>query len=251
MNAKANLALLNTNQFDSGALGMMAMVIHPFTEAGQYRGSVLRAGKVVGDLTFLVDESSTVMQLDIDLATVGLQKRQSGQDCDCHATPVPPAKVVSPRGFVLFYASGGSGYAVNVSHASGKTRFDSGRLEKGDLFALSLLEPAQYEGTNALTQARIDVAVEMLDGSPKELKARFAALETANITVGDGGFKPEKLRVVSAQGVVFQINEPSRIVIRKKADSGQSRERVGPKARWRKSVVPAARGSEDAGTTRD
>jgi hypothetical protein len=250
MNAKANLALLNTSHFDSGALGMMAMVIHAFTEAGHYRGSVLRAGNVVGDLTFLVDESSTVMQLDIDLATVSRQKRQSGEDCDCHATPVPPARVVSPKGFVLFYASGGSGYAVNVGHSSGKTRFDSTQLEKGDLFALSLLEPAQYEGTNALTKARINVDVAMLDGSPKELKARFDALETANVMVS-GGFKPEKLRVVSAQGIVFHINEPSRIVISKKADSGQSRDRGGPKARWQKFVVPAARGTEEAGATRD
>ncbi|MEQ1518479.1 MAG: hypothetical protein ABL931_18520 [Usitatibacteraceae bacterium] len=234
MTVKANLALLNTTQFDSGALGMMAMVIHAFTVPGSHRGSVRQGGTVIGDLNFVVDEASTVMQLDIDLAMVARKAKPAGEDCGCELKNARPKRTVSPKGYVLFYASAGSGYSVSVAHESDKSRFDSTQLDKGDLFALLLLEPAQYEGTNILTKARLPITVEMLEGSPRELKARFGAIETANLVVTGGGFRPEKLHVVSAQGVVFQILEPSRIVIGKRPDSGQSKARVGPRARWQK-----------------
>ena len=238
MNAKVNLALINTTRFDSGALGMMAMVIHAFIETGSYRGSILRVGDEVGDLNFVVDEKSDVMQLDIDLAAVAKQARPGEQDCDCHPDAAQvPARVVSPKGYVLFYASSGSGYAVRLEHTLGKINFDSTQLQKGDLFALSLLEPAQYRATNNLTKAHFDITVEMPEGSTKDLKARFNKLETTNVIVDGGGFKPAKLHVISTQGVVFQINEKARIVIEKKSGSGDAKGPVGPKASWRKFVA--------------
>jgi hypothetical protein len=242
MNAKVNLALINTTRFDSGALGMMAMVIHAFIETGSYRGSTLRDGIVVGDLNFVVDEKSDVMQLDIDLAAIAKQARPGEQNCDCHSdTAQESARVVSPKGHVLFYASSGSGYAVRLEHALGKINFDSTELLKGDLFALSLFEPAQYKASNTLTKAQFDISVEMPDGSAKDLKARFNKIETTHVIVDGGGFKPAKLHVISTQGVVFQINEKARIVIEKKSGSGDAKRPAGPKASWRKFVVTPVR----------
>jgi hypothetical protein len=242
MSAKVNLALINTTRFDSGALGMMAMVIHAFTEAGSHRGSVLHAGIVVGDLNVIVDEKSDVMQLDIDLAAIAKQVRPGEQNCDCHSdTAQVSARVVSPKGHVLFYASSGSGYAVRLEHILGKVNFDSTQLQKGDLFALSLLEPAQYKASNTLTKAQFDITVEMPDGSVKDLKAHFNKIETTKVIVDGGGFKPAKLHVISTQGVVFQINEKARIVIEKKAGGGDIRRPIGPKASWRKFVATPVR----------
>ena len=244
MNAKVNLALLNTTRFDSGALGMLAMVIHQFSEPGRYRGSVLRAGTTVGDLEIMVDEKSDVMQLDIDLAAISKQPRpdaQTGQDCNCHPESSGPPRVVSPSGYVLFHASSGSGFSVNLSHVSGKSKFDSTALDKGDLFACSLLEPAQYQGTNTRTKAQLEIAVVFPADVKEGMSVRLKAAESMNLKVQDGAFQPAKLNVISTQGLVFQINEAARIVIEKKSGGGDKKQFVGPKARWQKFIpAPAA-----------
>ncbi len=241
MNAKVNLALLNTTRFDSGALGMLAMVIHAFTEPGRYRGSVLRAGSVVSDLEIMVDEKSDVMQLDIDLAAIAKQPRpdaRDAKDCHCHPESSSPPRVVSPKGYVLFHASSGSGFSVNLSHVSGNSKFDSTQLNKGDLFACSLLEPAQYQGLNTRTKAQIEIAVVFPTDLQEGMRARLKAAESMNIKVQDGAFQPAKLDVISTQGLVFQINEAARIVIEKKSGVGDTRQFAkqiaGPKARWQK-----------------
>jgi hypothetical protein len=247
MNAKVNLALLNTTRFDSGALGMLAMVIHQFSEPGRYRGSVLRAGSTVGDLDIMVDEKSDVMQLDIDLAAIAKQPRPDAQsakdarDCHCHPESSSPPRVVSPKGYVLFHASSGSGFSVNLSHVSGKSKFDSTQLDKGDLFACSLLEPAQYQGLNTRTKAQLEIAVVFPTDLKEGMSARLKAAESMNVKVQDGAFQPAKLNVISTQGLVFQINEVARIVIEKKSGGGDTKQFVGPKARWQKfSPAPAA-----------
>lgn len=241
MNAKVNLALLNTTRFDSGALGMLAMVIHQFSEPGRYRGSVLRAGSTVGDLDIMVDEKSDVMQLDIDLAAIAKQPRPDAHNCDCHAESSSPPRVVSPKGYVLFHASSGSGFSVNLSHVSGKSKFDSTQLDKGDLFACSLLEPAQYQGLNTRTKAQLEIAVVFPTDLKEGMSARLKAAESMNIKVQDGAFQPAKLNAISTQGLVFQINETARIVIEKKSGGGDTKQFVGPKARWQKfSPAPAA-----------
>lgn len=243
MNAKANLALLNTSRFDSGALGMLAMVIHQFAEPGRHRGSVLRAGSVVGDLDIMVDEKSDVMQLDIDLAVIAKQPRPNtndAKDCHCHPESSSPPRVVSPRGYVLFHASSGSGFSVNLSHVSGKSKFDSTELDKGDLFACSLMEPAQYQGINMRTKAQIEIAVVFPTDLKEGMSARLKAAESMNVKVQDGAFQPAKLNVISTQGLVFQINEAARIVIEKKSGGGDAKQigkqLAGPKARWQKAA---------------
>ena len=68
MKAKVNIQLLKTTTFDSGALGMMAMVLHQFRSAGHYRAVIMEQGRAVTYVNFEVDEKSEAMQLDIDLA---------------------------------------------------------------------------------------------------------------------------------------------------------------------------------------
>lgn len=247
MNAKANLALLNTTRFDSGALGMMAMVIHQFSEPGRYRGSVSRVGSIVGDLEIMVDEKSTVMQLDIDLAIIAKRPRPDQRDCDCQPKDGDATHVVSPKGYVLFHASSGSGYAVSMSHTSGKSRFDSTQLEKGDLFALSLLEPAQYQGLNTHSKAQLDIAAMFPTDLKEGMSARLKAAETMTVNVQDGAFQPSTINVISTQGVVFQINEKSRIVIEKKVGGGDGKKPVGPKARWQKFSPSSTAATKSAG----
>lgn len=228
MKAKVNIQLLRTTTFDSGALGMMAMVIHQFRSAGHYRAVVMERGRGVADLDFEVDEKSQVMQLDIDLAQAVREAKSRPEDCCCESKPRTKC-VISPEGYVLFHASSGSGYSVIVANGGDKPVFDSAKLGDGDLFAVTLLEPATYSMTNKLDSTEGEIVVSLTP----EMAKRIKALETCYIDVGGKGFDPGKVELTSSQGLVFRVKGKARIVVDKKY---ASRSECGgePVLRWRK-----------------
>lgn len=242
MKAKANLQLLNTTRFDSGALGLMAMVIHPFTQPGHHRGTVFQHGAAVADFGFLVDETSDIMQLDIDLATINrrAQGRRAEHDSGCCAdgTHTP---VVSPKGYVLLHATSGTGYSAKVASAEGKPVFDSTELNSGDLFALTLLEPVPYSAKNALGKSSAEISVSL----PADLNKRLTMMEPVNVSVDGSKFNPDRIQLISTQGLVFQIQGRARIMIEPKTpDVRKSGQTDGPKAHWQK--FDAAAGKKTA-----
>jgi len=232
MKAKANLQLLNTTRFDSGALGLMAMVIHPFTQPGQHRGTVFQHGAAVADFGFLVDETSDIMQLDIDLATIHrrAQGRRVEHDCGCCADSMH-TPVVSPKGYVLLHATSGTGYSAKVASAEDKPVFDSTELNSGDLFALTLLEPVPYSAKNALGKSSAEISVSL----PADLNKRLTMMEPVNVSVDGSKFNPDRIQLISTQGLVFQIQARARIVIEPKTPGVRKNEHTdGPTARWQK-----------------
>ena len=228
MQAKLNMQLLNTHSHDSGALGPLAMVVHSFTQPGRYSGLVLRHGRPVGEIAFVVDEKSEAMQLDVDLSASG-PRGASSTDCGCHGK-AGDAPSVSPKGHVLFHASTGSGYAVTVTHADGKPVFDSTRLDDGDLFALSLLEPAAYRLENTLSDAKGSITVSF----DEEIARRIRSLETVYVDAQGKKFSSGKIALASTQGLVFRVKEASRIVIAREGPERAPRGKPG--VRWQKPV---------------
>ncbi len=228
MRAKVNSQLLATTSFDSGALGLLAMVVHQFPSPGHYRAVVKRHGRAVADLGFEVDEEFKAMQLDIDLARVDNDARGRPGGCEC-ASSEPSARKVSPKGYVLFHASSGDGYSVTVADAKDEAVFDSERIGNGDLFAVSVLEPASYSMRNEVGGATGEIVV----GLPPAKEARMSGLETRHIDVGPDKFDPDHVELTSSQGLVFRINKgEARIVIEKK--QGKAKERPKPVLRWQK-----------------
>jgi hypothetical protein len=227
MKARVNLRLLSTTTFDSGALGMLAMVLHQFTAAGYYRAAVVERGRMVTDLSFEVDPKSEVMQLDIDLARAAREAGTRPGGCGCKGEQ-PPARVVSPRGYVLFHASSGAGYAVTVSHDGDRVGFDSTKLSDGDLFAVSPLEPATYSVKNMLGSAAGKLTVGL---TPEQLK-EIRTLDTRYVDVSEKKLDPDRVDLVSSQGLVFRIKGAARVRIEK--EHPQRNERPGPGIRWRK-----------------
>lgn len=227
MNARLNLPLLNTTSFDSGSLGLAAMVIHQFPEEGHYVASVSLAGAVVAEQAFLVEVNSPSFQLDIDLAQ--RTKSSSGHDSGCACSQLgESAPSVSPKGFVLFHVTRGSGYSVTVAKIGEKPVFDSTKLGSGDLFAVSLLEPAQYSVTNSLGTARAAITVEF----NADLAKRLKSLQPVYVEVTPTTFEPSQIRLASSQGLVFRVKEKARIVI-EKAKSGP-KVPSKPTIKWRK-----------------
>ena len=207
-----NARLLTTSTFDSGALGVLAYVAHQFPP-GRYHAVAQKEGQDAGSTRFRVDEASTVMQLTIDLASVAAPLRAPrADDCNCRAADAPEIPAVSPKGFVLFHVSGGAGgYSVVAREESGAAPpFNSATLSDGDLFAVSLLEPATYSMANKAGAAAGTIQVTPI---PEGTNPRASETQYAEVT--KDAFSPASISVHSAQGLVFRIKGPARVAIDK------------------------------------
>lgn len=217
MKVIANRRLFEVAAFDSGALGLLAMVVHQFATPGRYRATVFKDEKPVSDLEFEVSKESAVMQLDIDLAKATRNRANHAAQCECNGKSAQ-TRVVSPNGYVLFHASSGSGYAVRAGHVTEKTVFDSEMLTEGDIFAVSLLEPGRYSMMNKLGGAKGEIEVTF----NKETRQVLRSLETVYVDVGPEEFKPARLSVTSSQGIVFRIRGSGRVQIERRTPSAGS-----------------------------
>ena len=227
MKAKVNLQLLNTTTFDSGVLGMMAMVIHQFPTPGLFQVVIMKQGHAITEEEFSVDEKSTEMQLDVDLAMSIRNAKARPVDYRCVREKGIP-RVVSPKGYVLFYASSGSGYSVTVTNTEGKKEFDSTKLTEGDIFSISLLEPARYSMVNTLGHGKGEIVVSLTPDMAKEIKS----LETSYINVNQKGFDPDCIELISSQGLVFRVSDSARILVEKKEEIPRKHRK--PVIRWEK-----------------
>jgi hypothetical protein len=216
---------------------VLASVIHQFEETGRYDLTVFRAGSPTGTLSFVVDENSDARQLSIDLAGVGQQTKDAGNCCGKPADPL----VVSPKGYVLFYASRGTGFSVRVGKGDDKKpAFDSERLGKDDLFAISLLEPTKYSVVDKIGGAKGQITVRL---SAEEMK-RVKTLAPVYVEAKGKVFEPADINLVSAQGLIFRVHHSSRIVVEKQ---GQPPKEGNPVFKWRPAPTASKGKAEPAG----
>lgn len=198
MKAVINRRLFAQTNLDSGALTILGTIVHRFTESGEYQGTVLRNEQIVTTFRFIVDERCSVMQLDIDLASLNSQ-----QSCDF---------VVNREGYVVFKVSrGAGGYAVVVRHINTEceTRvFDSRELTEGDLFAATLLRPGIYRATNVNTCAQGEIVV-----AYPSREALRCPLEPVTIECTSNGFIPNRIEIQPTQGLIYRFEISSRIQI--------------------------------------
>ena len=211
MKVKVNRKLLSTIRFDSGALGMMAMVLHQFSKPGFYRAIIKKPGERSTGVDILVDEKSTERQLDIDMAQA-IRQAKMRPGADCCKSEKATLRTISPKGYVLFFASSGSDYSVTVVNSDDKVAFDSTHLSKGDLFAVSLLEPGGYIMANKLGRSEGKIKVSLTLEMAREIKK----LEAIYVDVGKTKFDPQSINLSSSQGLVFRIDDSARILIEKK-----------------------------------
>lgn len=216
---RATKALVNHHLFtqtvvDSGSLSMLGAVVHRPGVAGEYLGVAERGG-VLREFRVTVDDASTAMQVDIDLASLESDTTAAARvsDCGCAREGAAPGPfVVNPEGYVLFHVSrGAGGYAVRLGGPSGEQGFDSTRLDGGDLFAVTLIRPGTYAVRNA--SAKADATGEIVVAYPKPQKQAFRPLDPIEIESSEKGLRPAKIRIHAAQGQVYRCPAPSRIVI--------------------------------------
>lgn len=231
MLARVNLQLIKTTAFDSGAIGMLAMVLHQFSSPGRYRAAISSRGRGHRYITFDVDSKSEVMQLDIDLAGATNSKVKEGISGPSRERREEQAGILSPKGYVLFHASSGSGYSVIVADSLGRVVFNSAKLGNGDLFAVSLLEPGGYSMKNSIDSSGGDISVTL----PEKMFGKLREVETKYVDVSEKKLDPQRIDLISSQGLVFRIKSPARIVIAKEAGMQKAGKiKSKPMIRWRK-----------------
>jgi hypothetical protein len=213
MRAILNRQMFTARTFDSGAIGVLASLVHQFPSPGRYEAVIRRGDKPIRSVSFEVSDASPNMQLDIDLAPPEQPRGSGDDDCACkgsHASGTSP-RTVSPKGYVLFHVSrGDGGYSVLVvQQGSDKPAFDSTRLGAGDLFALSLLAPTRYKMTNRIGKATGTIVVRM---APEVLR-KLATAEAIYVETSQDEFSPADVQAGSAQGIVFRVRDAARIVI--------------------------------------
>jgi hypothetical protein len=227
-----NRQLFTQKTFDSGSLGVLVSVVHQFGKPGRHDGIVLRNGVDAGAFSFVVDERSEAGQLSIDLATVGQPAKASDDCCRKREKPL----VVSPKGYVLFFVSRGAGYSVRVGTGDAKEAvFDSQQLTRGDLFALTLLEPTKYSAVDRLGGARGEINVRF----SREDAAKLKALPPVYVEATGQTFEPATIDLIATQGLVFRVQKTSRIVLEKQG--GISMEEWKTAFQWRARSLRAER----------
>lgn len=220
---KLNRALFTSRPLDSGAITVLATLLHRFTEAGDYEIFVSRDGQltgrgvvqVVGDLPEPPrgEPGSAARpktrgvgapnQVNLDLATIGqaadnLQRVAGGS--------------LATGGIMGFFAGSGMGrYNVTITRIAGAKKeivLDNAKgLPEGDFFAVTFLRPGLYSVVNRPADAKAGVRVEL--PKPGEYRPGRATL----VQAVRGGFEPGELSLFSGQSLLFQCQVPSQFVI--------------------------------------
>jgi len=231
--ALINRHLFTTRVFDSGALTVLASVIHQFSEPGLYYVTIRRGDAVVGTTRFEVSAESSATQLNVDMAAIaspsalrrGFVRSARGaspKNCDCaghgvaasSAAATPPT--VSTTGYVQFFVSQGEGgLAASVARSEAdKVLFDTATLDSGDLFALSLLAPATFSMVNKLGSATGTITVTL----SKEVARSLKATAPIYVDASKSAFAPKDIQLASGQGLVFRVTEAARIVVAQESE---------------------------------
>lgn len=204
-----NRAVFSKRPYDSGALTVLGTLFHRFPEAGDYELFVSRDGETVHRTQVQVVAGNAPAQANLDLASLG----SLAEGCHCEADK---PLVLLAGGVVSFYASQGvSAYSVEVSKSDDKNKRkvtlldSSGFLPEGDLYAVTLVHAGVYRVT--ATAGKTKVEGEIRVGAPGGEKYRTE--RPALVQLGKEGFNSKSVQIQAGQTVVFQLNQPARIVV--------------------------------------
>lgn len=115
--------------------------------------------------------------------------------------------------------------------------FDSRMLNKGDILAVTLLQPGVYVAESQGGKAEISVAYPTREAFSK------GPLPPVTVQVTERGFDPGSVRVMSSQGQVYQIMGPARVRITmlKRAEEPPQPEPAPPRRPG--AIVPGGEGA--------
>ncbi len=203
-----NRYIFSQVNLDSGALTVLASVVHKFSEPGEYSGEIRRGEMEVGQFKILVGQTATPqLSVKIDLKSLDLPVSQplKNKICDCFA--------INPEGFVSFFVStGAGGYFVEIQKSGkecgGAKVFDNRELKQEDMFVATVLRPGLYRVINATTKAEAELTV-----AYPEIGKTPRSSQAIHLECNEKAIFPTSIFVNPGQGLVFRFKVPSRIKI--------------------------------------
>jgi hypothetical protein len=241
-----NQRFLNQTEFDSASPAGSAVVAHEFERDGAYELALARKNQVVSRVPLKVarrpvrDATAGDAAADVEprpAISVDIAKLARP------GVPVPDLPTVPPEGWVSFTSSQPvPGHHIRlrrVGDAEAKPQdvFDSRKLGRRSVFALTLLRPGRYSLENSIGGARAEIVV----AYPKVGSGPYRPPEPLQITVTDKGFGEASFPLSPAQGIVFRFKTDSRLqIVLVEPDDGPGVD-PGPKARFAQQREPAPR----------
>ncbi len=227
-----NRAVFTQTSFESRSLTVLTTLFHRFPRAGRYRVHVRHASRPVRDLTVVVDERSTRLQANVDLANLF-----DAKGCCCDDEGEVDLAV---NGVVGFYPSTGvGGYRVTVTELTTSTEHGEGEhkvvldnekgVPAGDFFAVVLTRPGSYvlAAQNARTEVRVTL--------PR--RERLRTDEPTLVVLNSDGFTPRSLDLLAGRALVIQCDVDAELRLELvSAEDGEEPER--PPARTYRRARP-------------
>ena len=237
MKPSINQQWLHLTSFDSSAPSGGATVLHRFGTPGEYRVMFRQGEATLGQALLAVandtpSKGAPAAHVSFDLTRLAYPKNLA------NGTAQREYLAVTPDGYVSFTDSGKlKPFAVVVESMSDKAAgFDSRRLGRGDLFALTLFRPGQYRVVNELAhyEGQITVAYPVIGDQP------YRPPEPLSVECADKGFQPQVIELKPAQGLIFRINTGARIKIDLTHPDDGPGETSNPPASYSREVLLAA-----------
>ncbi|MGB3621136.1 MAG: hypothetical protein WBA20_07305, partial [Ketobacter sp.] len=198
---------------------------------------IYRHDKLQRSFLLEVNASSGDSQLSIDLAaTEHKRPPQTACCCDEDSDSDYKSRQLAKGGYALFYVGSGSGGYHVKSYAldpdSKQDSFDSTRLNRGDLFGITLIRPGHYHVTNTPKKRHGKISVEAITSG----KAHYQPPDALQIEVDTLADQNNVVTLTQAQGMVFHASSEDRILIELDADTikKQQPEENRKTARWSK-----------------
>jgi hypothetical protein len=200
MNLTVNYAALAATTFSSRAIGPLDSIAHPLEPGlGTLYGEVWLENQMLGTFTIDVVEGGSGEQVDVDLSDIANNKAGNSPHFQL-------GRVGSIPAFAVFFCSGEPyGLHATLRNKDETHIYDSRELVIHDYYVLTPVRPGRYlidvagarakDGVLTVEQARQDK-----DGRPRP------SAKGVNIVVTDG-LEPRESRIVSGDGVVFEIRQ--------------------------------------------
>ena len=99
MKAFINWPIFSQTIIDSGRLTSLGVIVHNFSESGEYLGEVFQEGEITSSFYLTVDPNSTAIQAEIDLSALN---KQTSVHCYLNNSRMKSHFIVNPKGYVSF-----------------------------------------------------------------------------------------------------------------------------------------------------
>lgn len=193
-----NRAIFSAMAIRSDALGPLDSIAHPLAP-GVYDGEVWKGDTFIGRFRIEAAEGGDGEQVDIDLCRIAASQDKQAAAFQLGLYEKQPA-------FAVFHCGGGaSGFHVLLRGAARKVIYDTRKMQPGDYYIVTPIKPGKYAVALA-GRSRGKSATLTVEQAKPDGKARTS--ERGAMIIVKAGFEPAEAKIVSGDGVVFEIAGP-------------------------------------------